>query len=310
MSPANRPRPSRSMVRRGRVRVAMTRDDDRYLTLEDRPPSPGASTRRCSCRSTSTAPNPLARGAMLIRCPDVASDSELVRSAAAESAGRRPAATARSEAFSLISRTAGRDTTPSAHSAAQMVGKSSPRVALRPNPHRFAAFHCLGQRLDDFRAVPGRSKQQFVICVGNVAGFEQHRGGAGAAQDVEIGEAVRVGAKGDPGRGFADHLRGEVGRGGHRVRIGEIGENASDRAVAAAGRRPAVLCSGEARRFRLKLRRTANRQSRRAPAGWARCRRGATRTSPRRGAGRRRPDPPASNSGRHRGSSRRGPGRA
>jgi N-acetylmuramoyl-L-alanine amidase len=52
------------LVKRGRVRVAMTRDDDRYLTLEDR----AAVARRLNAGifvslHMDSAPNPLARGA-------------------------------------------------------------------------------------------------------------------------------------------------------------------------------------------------------------------------------------------------------
>src|SRR6185312_13345968 len=68
------------LVKRGRVRVAMTRDDDRYLTLEDR--------------------------AAVARRLDAAMSA-------------------------------------SADLAARLVSKAAGRVELRPNPHRFAAFHVL-----------------------------------------------------------------------------------------------------------------------------------------------------------------------
>ena len=71
------------LVKRGRVRVAMTRDDDRYLTLEDR----AAVARRLNAAMfislhMDSAPNPLARGASVYSLSDVASDAEAARFAA------------------------------------------------------------------------------------------------------------------------------------------------------------------------------------------------------------------------------------
>src|SRR6476659_487594 len=73
------------LVRRGRVRVAMTRDDDRYLTLEDRA---GLARRLDAAMFVSlhmdSAPNPLARGASVYSLSDVASDAEAARFATFE----------------------------------------------------------------------------------------------------------------------------------------------------------------------------------------------------------------------------------
>src|SRR3954452_10046292 len=76
------------LVERGRVRVAMTRDDDRYLTLEDR----AAVARRLNAAMfvslhMDSAPNPLARGASVYSLSDVASDAEAARFAAVENRG-------------------------------------------------------------------------------------------------------------------------------------------------------------------------------------------------------------------------------
>ena len=65
------------LVKRGRVRVAMTRDDDRYLTLDER----AAVARRLDAAMfvsvhIDSAPNPLARGASVYSLSDVASDAE------------------------------------------------------------------------------------------------------------------------------------------------------------------------------------------------------------------------------------------
>src|SRR3954469_14011704 len=73
------------LVKRGRVRVAMTRDDDRYLTLDDR----AAVARRLNAAMfislhMDSAPNPLARGASVYSLSDVASDADAARFALAE----------------------------------------------------------------------------------------------------------------------------------------------------------------------------------------------------------------------------------
>src|SRR3954451_15701476 len=76
------------LVKRGRVRVAMTRDDDIYLALEDR----AAVARRLNTAMfislhMDSAPNPLARGASVYSLSDVASDADAARFAALENAG-------------------------------------------------------------------------------------------------------------------------------------------------------------------------------------------------------------------------------
>ena len=83
------------LVKRGRVRVAMTRDDDRYLTLDER----AAVARRLSAAMfvsihIDSAANPLARGASVYSLSDVASDAEAARFAARENARPRPTARA------------------------------------------------------------------------------------------------------------------------------------------------------------------------------------------------------------------------
>src|SRR3954447_24571447 len=73
------------LVKRGRVRVAMTRDDDRYLVLDDR----AAVARRLNAAMfvsihVDSAPNPLARGASVYSLSDVASDAEAANLAVRE----------------------------------------------------------------------------------------------------------------------------------------------------------------------------------------------------------------------------------
>ena len=99
------------LVKRGRVRVAMTREDDRYLTLDDR----AAVARRLNAAMfvslhIDSAPNPLARGASVYSLSDVASDAEAARFAARENDGAAigDGATARSIRCSPTSRCARR----------------------------------------------------------------------------------------------------------------------------------------------------------------------------------------------------------
>jgi len=132
------------LVERGRVRVAMTRTDDRYLTLEDR----AAVARRLNASlfmslHMDSAPNPLARGASVYSLSDVASDEEAARMAAAENRGSSSDAEDGSTK-TLLSDLAMRDQMDdSAAFATRLVGKSAGRFELRPEPHRFAAFHVL-----------------------------------------------------------------------------------------------------------------------------------------------------------------------
>src|SRR3954464_2908549 len=82
------------LVKRGRVRVAMTRADGRYLTLEQR----AALARRLDAGMfvslhMDSAPNPLARGATVYSLSDVASDAEAARVAAKENGGAAAEAT-------------------------------------------------------------------------------------------------------------------------------------------------------------------------------------------------------------------------
>lgn len=132
------------LVKRGRVRVAMTRDDDRYLTLEDR----AAVARRLDAAMfvsihIDSAANPLARGASVYSLSDVASDAEAARLAASEN-GPADDATSAGSVDAVLADLAMRDQmSASADLAARLVSKAAGRVELRPNPHRFAAFHVL-----------------------------------------------------------------------------------------------------------------------------------------------------------------------
>jgi N-acetylmuramoyl-L-alanine amidase len=132
------------LVARGRVRVAMTRDDDRYISLDDR----AAVARRLDAGlfvslHMDSAPNPLARGASVYSLSDVASDAEAARFAAAQNHGAA-AQNYVNSAQALLSDLAMRDQMDaSAAFATRLVGKSAGRFELRPQPHQFAAFHVL-----------------------------------------------------------------------------------------------------------------------------------------------------------------------
>lgn len=132
------------LVKHGRVRVAMTRSDDRYLTLEER----ADVARRLDAAifvslHMDHAPNPLARGATIYSVSDVASDAEAARLAASENAGVNDNASDGSVTGMLSDLAMQQQMSASADLAARLVSKSSGRFELRPNPHRFADFHVL-----------------------------------------------------------------------------------------------------------------------------------------------------------------------
>ena len=133
------------LARRGRVRVALTRDDDRYLTLDQRAmlASRIGASLYLSLHMDS-APNPLARGATVYSLSDVASDAEAARFANRENAAGGLSGRADGSVQAMLDDLALREQmTASADLATRLVRKSRGRVLLRPEPHRFAAFHVL-----------------------------------------------------------------------------------------------------------------------------------------------------------------------
>lgn len=135
-----------ALVERGRVRVAMTRTDDRYLTLEQRADIAG---RIGAALFVSVhmdhAPNPLARGATIYSLADVASDPEAARFAAKENRAGGPVSTEPDGSVrALLSDLALRNRMEdSAAFAQRVVRRAAGPVLLRPRPHQFAAFHVL-----------------------------------------------------------------------------------------------------------------------------------------------------------------------
>ena len=132
------------LVERGRVRVALTRENDDYLTLEDR----AAVARRLDAAMfvslhMDSAANPLARGASVYSLSDVASDAEAARFAAQQNAGST-AGEGNGSVDSILSELAMRSQmSASADLATRLIKRSAGRFELRPEPHRFAAFHVL-----------------------------------------------------------------------------------------------------------------------------------------------------------------------
>ena len=132
------------LVKRGRVRVAMTRGDDRYLTLDER----AAVARRLSAAMfvsihIDSAPNPLARGASVYSLSDVASDAEAAVVAARENGAEDQRVNGSAVEMMLADLAMRSQMGASADLASRLVSKAAGRVELRPNPHRFAAFHVL-----------------------------------------------------------------------------------------------------------------------------------------------------------------------
>ena len=134
------------LISRGRVRVAMTRTDDRYVPLDTR----ADIARRLGAGlfvslHMDHAPNPLARGVTIYSLSDVASDAEAARFAAAENkAGEGLSSEADGSVRALLSDLALRDQmADSAALAQRIVRRAAGPVLLRPRPHQFAAFHVL-----------------------------------------------------------------------------------------------------------------------------------------------------------------------
>jgi len=132
------------LVQRGRVRVALTRDGDSYLTLDDR----AAVARRLDAAMfislhMDSAPNPLARGASVYSLSDVASDAEAAHLAVEQNDGAGQSE-GNGSVDSMLSELAMRgQMSASANLASRLVKKAAGRFELRPEPHRFAAFHVL-----------------------------------------------------------------------------------------------------------------------------------------------------------------------
>ena len=134
------------LARNGRVRVALTRDGDTTLRLDER----AAIARQLGAGllvsvHMDSARNPLARGATVYSLSDVASDAEAARFASAENrAGDGLSGEADGSLRFLLSDLALRDQMQeSAELANRLVSGNRGAMLLRPEPHKFAAFHIL-----------------------------------------------------------------------------------------------------------------------------------------------------------------------
>ncbi|MEJ7777518.1 MAG: N-acetylmuramoyl-L-alanine amidase [Sphingomicrobium sp.] len=133
------------LAKNGRVRVALTRDDDLYLTLGQR----ATLARRLGASlyvslHMDSAPNPLARGASVYSLSEVASDAEAERLADTVNAGGDMARGGDGSVRAILSDlTLRSQMIASADLAGRLVRNARGRVALRPEPHRFADFHVL-----------------------------------------------------------------------------------------------------------------------------------------------------------------------
>jgi len=128
----------------GRVRIALTRDSDRSLELDQRSDIArrlGADLFVSLHADSSTEAN--ARGASVYSLSEIASDADAARMAA----GQGPAAIHSAQAGSvraLLADLAVRDSmNASADFALRLVETAARQIALRPEPHRFAGFRVL-----------------------------------------------------------------------------------------------------------------------------------------------------------------------
>lgn len=134
------------LEQRGRVRVALTREDDKYLSLVQR----AGIARRLSAGlflslHMDSAPNPLAKGATVYSLSDVASSAEAARFAEAENQAEGAFSSEPDDSVrALLADVALREQMEvSAGLAERLLRRASGRVELRPRPHQFAAFHVL-----------------------------------------------------------------------------------------------------------------------------------------------------------------------
>jgi N-acetylmuramoyl-L-alanine amidase len=133
------------LAERGRVRVALTREGDTSLSLEDR----AAIARRLGAGlflsiHADSAPNAFARGATAYSLSEVASDADAALRASRESGEEAVASVPDGSVRTLLADLAVRDSmSAGADFALRIVAQAQGRLLLRPEPHRFAAFRVL-----------------------------------------------------------------------------------------------------------------------------------------------------------------------
>ena len=131
------------LAQKGRVRVALTRDDDRYLRLEDR----ARIAHRLGADlflslHADSARNPLARGASVYSLSEVASDAAAAQLARVQNGDETAVTSERDGSVRhLLADLAVRDEMQaSAEVADRLVRTAGSRLPLRPDPHQFASF--------------------------------------------------------------------------------------------------------------------------------------------------------------------------
>jgi N-acetylmuramoyl-L-alanine amidase len=134
------------LARRGRVRIALTRDGDTSLELYQR----AELARRLGADlfislHADSAKDPHARGATVYSLSDVASDADAARLAAAQGGrGEVVSSVADGSVRALLADLAARDAmTGSADFAVRLLDRADSGLEFRPEPHRFAAFRVL-----------------------------------------------------------------------------------------------------------------------------------------------------------------------
>jgi len=132
------------LAKDGRVRIALTREDDRLIALDQR----SDIARRLGAAlfvsiHADSSNEPGARGATVYSLSEVASDADAARMAAAQDA-QAGTAGGGGGARALLADLAMRDTmSASADFAMRLVGQAKGTMTLRPEPHRFASFRVL-----------------------------------------------------------------------------------------------------------------------------------------------------------------------
>jgi len=133
------------LARNARVRIALTREDDRLIELDQR----SDIARRLGAAlfvslHADSASHPSARGASVYSLSEVASDADAARMAAQQDAEAGVVGAGSGGARALLADLAMRDTmSASADFAMRLVGQATGSMTLRPEPHRFAAFRVL-----------------------------------------------------------------------------------------------------------------------------------------------------------------------
>lgn len=133
------------LASRGRVRIALTRDGDLTLTLEDR----AAIARRLGADlflsiHADAAPNAAARGATFYSLSEVASDADAALLAARQNGEEAVVSESDGSVRAILADLAARDEmAASADFALRLLREARATVPLRPEPHRFAAFRVL-----------------------------------------------------------------------------------------------------------------------------------------------------------------------